>query len=327
MKKRILLSALLLLGLSTGCGNEADMSNNTASSTLSSPATSSTNASTSQITVEDFAGRTVVFDEVPKRIVALSNGDVDIIYALGGQLVGRPTSHGKATNQALENVEQIGNTHEVDLEKITLLQPDVVLGNYPLNQKDAPAIEGIGSQMILTSANSVDDIKKQIRLFGALLQKDDKAKELIGAIDAKLGQYQSKNDAEKPRALLVYGAPGTYMAALSNSLSGNILELAGGKNIAADYPALEQYPQYAQLNTERIVEANPQAIFIITHGNPEEVRDGFLKEMQENSAWSSLDAVKNNRVEVLPSDLFGTNPGTRVTEALDLMSKYLSEVK
>lgn len=327
MKKRLLLSALLLFGLSTGCGNEAHISNHTANSSQSSATTGSTNAPINQLVVEDFAGRQVVFDDVPKRIVALSNGDVDIIYALGGEVVGRPTSRGNTTIQAAENVEQIGNTHEVDLEKVTLLKPDVVLGNYPLNQKDIPSIEGIGAKMILTSANSVADIKKQIHLFGTLLQKQEKANELIQAIDTKLGQYQTNHDIEKPRALLVYGAPGTYMAALSHSLSGNILELAGGENIAADYPALEQYPQYAQLNTERIVEANPQAIFIITHGNPEEVRDGFLKEMQENSAWSSLDAVKNNRVTVLPSDLFGTNPGTRVTEALDLMSNYLSEVR
>ncbi|WP_421617285.1 ABC transporter substrate-binding protein [Brevibacillus sp. TJ4] len=327
MKKRFLLSALLLLGLSTGCGNDAQIANHAAGSSPSSGTTSSANAPTNQLVVEDFAGRQIAFADVPQRIVALSNGDVDIIYALGGEVVGRPTTRGSAPHPDAEKAEQIGNTHEVDLEKITLLRPDVVLGNYPLNQKDIPAIEGVGSQLLLTNANSVDDIKKQIRLFGTMLQKEDKANELIQSIDAKLSEYQGSSTAAKPRALLVYGAPGTYMAALSNSLSGNILELAGGENIAADYPALEQYPQYAQLNTERIVEANPQAILIITHGNPEEVRSGFLKEMQENAAWNSLDAVKNDRVEVLPSDLFGTNPGTRVTEAMDLMSEYLGEVK
>lgn len=45
--------------------------------------------------------------------------------------------------------------------------------------------------------------------------------------------------------------------------------------------------------------------------------------MQENQAWSSVSAVKNGQVDVLPSDLFGTNPGTRVTEALDLMHGLL----
>ncbi len=84
-----------------------------------------------------------------------------------------------------------------------------------------------------------------------MLQKDDKARELIGSIDKKLTELQHNRAAEKPRVLLVYGAPGTYMAALNNSLSGDMLVMAGGENIAADYPKLENYPQYAQLNTEK----------------------------------------------------------------------------
>jgi iron complex transport system substrate-binding protein len=117
------------------------------------------------------------------------------------------------------------------------------------------------------------------------------------------------------------------MAALNNSLSGDLLLTAGGENIAADYPKLDNYPQYAQLNTEKIMKSNPQLILIMSHGNPEKVKDGFIKEMQQNAAWNSMDAVKNNKVEMLPADLFGTNPGTRVVEALDQMNKLLQAVK
>lgn len=85
----------------------------------------------------------------------------------------------------------MGSTHGIDLEKIALLSPDVVLGNHPLNTKDIPGVEGIGSKMVLTSANSIDDIKKQIGLFGQLLQKEDKAKELTQAIDQKLQELKT----------------------------------------------------------------------------------------------------------------------------------------
>ncbi|MBN2980907.1 ABC transporter substrate-binding protein [Cohnella algarum] len=272
-----------------------------------------------RISVRDFADRTVVFSEVPKNIVALSNGDMDIVYALGGTLVGRPTSSGPLPVPEAADVEQVGSTHEVDLEKITLARPDVVLGSASMNAKDVPALEGIGTKVVLTEANSVDDIKKQIGLLGQLLRKEEKAKELIAGIDAKLAEVRSAAGESGPRVLLVYGAPGTNMAALPNSLGGSILELAGGTNIAADYPALQNFPQYAQLNVERIMLADPQYILIMTHGDPEAVRDGFVSEMEKNAAWNGIDAVRNGRVDVLPSDLFGTNPGTRVTEAIDLL--------
>ena len=42
----------------------------------------------------------------------------------------------------------------------------------------------------------------------------------------QMKKYEKKSDA---KALLVYGAPGTYLAALPTSLSGDILEKTGGK--------------------------------------------------------------------------------------------------
>ncbi|MNI34730.1 High-affinity heme uptake system protein IsdE precursor [compost metagenome] len=279
------------------------------------------------MTVKDFAGRSITFNQVPRTIAALSNGELDIVYALGSEVVGRPTSPSTVVVKEAEKAMQIGSTHGIDLEKIALLSPDVVLGNNPMNSKDIPSIEALGSKVVLSSANSIDDIKKQIQLIGGLLQKEGKAAELIQILDDKLQAYAPKEGSSKTRVLLVYGAPGTYMAALNNSLSGDILAKAGGENIAADYPKLESYPQYAQLNTEKIVKSNPQLVLLMSHTNPDQVKEGFMKEMSQNAAWSSLDAVKLNRVEVLPADLFGTNPGTRVAESLDILNKLLQTVK
>lgn len=279
----------------------------------------------SSITITDFSGRTLQFDKPPERIVALGNGEIDIIYALGGEVVGRPSGESVAKD-AIDAIE-VGSTHSIDLEKITSLQPDVVLGNDPMNQKDIQPIHSIGAEIILTSANSVDDIKKQISLFGTLLQNEEEAESIIEGINAKIYELENKPFNDKPRVLLIYGAPGTNMAALSNSLGGNILELAGGENIASDFPSLEMYPQYAQLNTERIIEANPELILLMTHGNPEEVKESFIQDMQNNAGWPELDAVKNDQFHILPSDLFGTNPGTRITEALDYMYDLLEDVR
>ena len=279
------------------------------------------------ISITDFADRTITFDEVPENIISVGNGELDIIYALGGELVGRATTYNEEINKQLADVEQVGNTHEFDLEKIASLQPDVVLANNPLNLKDIASIEGIGSQIILTHANSVSDIQNQITLFGDMIQKQDKATELVADIEQKVADIEAKATDAKTRVLLIYGAPGTYMAALPNSLSGNLLELAGGENIASDYPAIEKYPQYAQLNTERIVEANPEYIFLMTHADPNAVKEGFIKEMAQNPAWNSIDAVKNERIEILPADLFGDNPGTKVVDALDYMHTLLKSAQ
>lgn len=273
MKRNTLLNTVILAAFLAGCAQSQSKAD-VAKVDDSSPGSAA-------VSLTDFAERTVTFEHPPERIVALSNGEMDIIYELGGELVGRPNSNRTIAINEAKNVEEVGSTHSVDLEKITALQPDVVLGNHPMNTKDIPAIEGTGAQVILTGANSVDDIKKQVELFGKLLRKEDKSKEIIDNIENKVDEVQASQSGERPRVLLVYGAPGTNMAALPNSLSGNLLELAGGENIASDFPGLDSYPQYAQLNTERIIEANPEIILLMSHGNPEEVKDSFLNEMKK----------------------------------------------
>ncbi|MBO1004053.1 ABC transporter substrate-binding protein [Pseudogracilibacillus auburnensis] len=316
MKKAVIVFCSMLVFLMVGCSSNTDETTNQGKTK---------EAGENAISITDFSNRTITFDHIPEKIVSLGNGETDIIYALGEEVVGRPT--GDAVIKESENALEVGSSHSADLEKITSLDPDVVLGNHPMNSNDVQSIESIGSEMILTSANSVDDIKKQITLFSDLLNKREKADEVIHMIDEKIAQIQSEQTEKKPRVLLVYGAPGTNMAALPNSLSGDILELAGGENIASDYPSLEMYPQYAQLNTERMIESNPQMILLMSHGNPEEVKEGFINDMSKNAGWNELDAVKNDQFIILPHDLFGTNPGTKIVDALDYLHELLQDVK
>lgn len=183
-------------------------------------------------------------------------------------------------------------------------------------------LENIGAKVVLTYANSIDDIFKQLRLFGKLLDQEKKAEQLINDMVEELEKI-SMDQKTQPNVLMIYGAPGTYMAALPNSLAGNILEQAGGVNVASAFPKLQSYPQYAQLNTERVIEANPDYILIMTHGDSESVKQGFLEEMAANPAWNSIQAVKENHIHVLPAEWFGTNPGTAVVDAVRWLAELL----
>lgn len=275
-----------------------------------------------KIEITDLSGRKVTFDKVPESFATLSMGDMDIIHALGGKIVGRPDTKLTLPDE-LKKAQLIGNAHQPNFEQIASLKPDVLVANNGF-QKNVPTVEGQGTQVIISSANSVQDIQKNIELYGTVMKKEDKAKEINQKMNDQMKKYEKKSDV---KALLVYGAPGTYLAALPTSLSGDILEKTGGKNIASDFPETKEYPQYAQLSVERIIEANPDVIYLITHGDPKSVKKAFEGEMMKNEAWKNLEAVKQNRVVILPPDLFGSNPGTKVTEAMDFMYKSIQDVR
>ncbi|RWQ71481.1 ABC transporter substrate-binding protein [Bacillus cereus] len=275
-----------------------------------------------KIEITDLSGRKVTFDKVPESFATLSIGDMDIIHALGGKIVGRPDTKLTLPDE-LKKAQVIGNAHQPNFEQIASLKPDVLVANNGF-QKNVPTVEGQGTQVIISSANSVQNIQKNIELYGTVMKKEDKAKEINQKMNDQMKKYEKKSDV---KALLVYGAPGTYLAALPTSLSGDILEKTGGKNIASDFPETKEYPQYAQLSVERIIEANPDVIYLITHGDPKSVKKAFEGEMMKNEAWKNLEAVKQNRVVILPPDLFGSNPGTKVTEAMDFMYKSIQDVR
>ncbi len=47
--------------------------------------------------------------------------------------------------------------------------------------------------------------------------------------------------------------------------------------------------------------------------------------MQSNPAWQHVQAVKTDQIHYVPGGLFALNPGTRITQTLELMYKALYE--
>lgn len=276
------------------------------------------------ITVTDLQGNTVEFDAVPERIVSLTAGDLSTIYDLGAVAVGRPIIRGKMSSE-IEEIEEVGTSNDVNVEKIASLQPDVVIAHPQLNKDAIPALEELGIAIVQMGANSVDEVKQSIQILGELVQKEEKATELIKDIEEITSKSEETNE-DALRTLVIFGSAGNWMAALPDSLSGGMLDAVGGYNIAKDYEKLERFPQYAQLDMEKIIEADPAVIFFITPGPQEETVKAFTEEMEQNPAWGNIKAIKEDHFISLPNNLFGANPGSHIIESLDYLDGELTRI-
>lgn len=272
------------------------------------------------VEVTDALGEVKKFSKEPQTFATLSSGELSILQALEANVVGRPTINGPMTPE-VEKIREIGNLHQPNFEKIAEVHPDVLVTGVSF-QPHAATVERQGTTVFYTKANSIEDLQETITHFGVLTNRVAKAAEINERMTKEI---QAIEKVDTVKTLLVYGAPGTYLAALPHSLSGDLLTRAGGENIASDFPKEEEYPQYASLSIEKIIERNPEVVMLITHGEPEAVKAAFEQEMNQNPAWKNLDAVKENRMVVLPAHLFGTNPGMLVTEALQVMKESLEK--
>ena len=292
------------------------------SSTTNTNSTTSNTIATQPIEVEftDATNQKHQFTQVPSTIATLNPGVMDILLALGANVTGRPTISGDISED-VKAIQDLGNVHQPSIEQIVALHPEVLVVP-PSFQTYASTIEAAGIRVVYEDIDAIVDIEQAIKKYGELFAAEETAAMLVAEIQAakEISVSTTKN------ALVVYGAPGTYLAALDNSLYGDILNKAGGKNIASNLPALDQYPTYASLSAEKIVEGNPQVILLITHADEGVVKKGFEKQMSQNPAWKNVDAVKNGHIIILPSKLFD-NPGTQIVEALAYMRSELEKAE
>lgn len=318
MNKATILSILSFIFLVTFSACSQD-SSTTAETNDKQNQTEEVQANTIEIT--DAAGNQLTFDEVPESIATIDSGVLNILQELDANITGRPSTQAPV-DEELEQIDELGNPHQPNFEMIAKVNPEVLVVPLSFKQYES-TVQEMGIDLLYTKANSIEDIQETIDSIGTLLNKEKNAETINQSITDQIEQIKASN-GPTVKTLLVYGAPGTYLAALPNSLSGNLLEVAGGENIAADFPQEEKYPQYASISSEKIVERNPELIMLITHGDPEAVEQAFLDEMNKDATWKNLDAIKNDRIIVLPSHLFGTNPGTKVADALEFMHKSLA---
>ena len=101
---------------------------------------------------------------------------------------------------------------------------------------------------------------------------------------------------------------------------GDMLKNLGCVNIAdSDATLLEN------VSIERILEADPDHIFVVQQGdNAAGTREYVRQFLEEHPAWAQLTAVKNGRVHFMEKRLFSLKPNHRWGQAYEIVEDILS---
>ena len=124
--------------------------------------------------------------------------------------------------------------------------------------------------------------------------------------------------------LLLRAASGSVKAkGSSGTVLGEMLRDLGCVNIAdSDETLLET------LSVESVIRQEPYHIFVVTMGNDtEKAMDNLSRMMEENPAWGTLEAVKEDRLHVMDRHLFNIKPNEKWAEAYEILGGILLENK
>ena len=76
---------------------------------------------------------------------------------------------------------------------------------------------------------------------------------------------------------------------------------------------------------EKIVAEDPELILVVPMGEVSLARQWLQQEFQANAAWSSLTAVQNKHLYLLPKELFHYKPNARWGESYAYLAGLLQE--
>ena len=316
MKKRILktiVATCMTAMMFVGCA-----SNNT---------TNEDKTTENTVTVTDVRGE-VEIPANPKRIVDLS-GNSDILSILGYKVVGTANSDAydytkfpSYLEETLSGAKILGYSMQdtMDVEAVMNLNPDLIVIST-VQEKMYDALSEIAPTVMiqLEALNSKDDVRALGKVFG----KEDVANEWIANYEAK-----AKDAGDKIKAK--YGDDTTYLSFLASGGQFFVFDGAGFGDVL--------YKDMGLAKPEGMPEQTDISLPVVTYEGLAAIKadyifaiatDEDLAQLEANSIWNNLPAVKNGNVVILESSPYfnqGYSPIGR-EKLVDEIGDMLNETK
>ena len=309
MKKFGLCLLVLCLFLLAGCGPQG---------------TSQEKASGENYAViTDDRGKSVTLPQKPQRVVVLSTSLLNFADALDGSLVGRAAikSEDAALPEKYKDVPDVGPVYSVSLEKVTALEPDVVIGSTDHHEKLAAQLEDSGIPVILLRTKTYDDVKHNLDVMGRVYGKEEQAKAVDEKLDTEIKAITDAVPKQGLRIAIIHATPSAVSLELPTSIAGGIADLLHLQNIAAAPAGSEN--NRIPYSMESLVEANPDVIFLTSMGSSDKIEKRIKGDIESNPAWASLRAVQAGRFYLLPERYFLLNPGRDYPKAVGYMANLV----
>ncbi len=230
----------------------------------------------------------------PKRIVSLNLASDEILVDLveGGRIAGITylSANAKLSNVS-ERISGLNATVRANLETIVELEPDVVVLAKFSHPDFVLQLRNAGIRLVLLEYfESIDGIKKNIRLIGEAVCEQDKAAALIKGMETELEAISRTLPEKAGRPRVLYFSPAGFTA--GGSIVGDIIEYAGGINVVAEAGIIGN----RKISLEFIIELDPDVIVMNSY-SPE--RPDSAKRLIEETVLKHSTAVKSGRVYLI----------------------------
>ena len=304
------MSLTLLFSVLSGCGEKK---------TESEPSAS--------VSFTDDLGRNVKVNKNPKRVAALLGSFADTWVLAGGNLCAAAKDAWDDFGLQLNDAVNLGGAHSPSLEALLSAEPDFVIASASTSAdvEMKESLQNAGITVAYFDVDSFEDYLNMLKICTDITGRKDlyqkNGLDIQKQIEDIKSRFAAANLSEEKKTVLMLRTSATSVKAKGSegTVLGEMLKDLGCLNIAdSDKSLLEN------LSVERVIAGEPYRIFTVTMGDDTAAATDNLKRMmEENPAWGKLEAVKQNRLNVMDRRLFNLKPNANWAKAYETLTEIL----
>lgn len=220
----------------------------------------------------DQLNRTIELTNEPKRIISLVPSQSELLWDLGlrQELVGI-TKFCIHPDEMYRSVSRVGGTKQLNLDKIRVLQPDLIIGNKEENEREQ--IETLMQEfpVWMSDIYTYTDAIEMIKRVGELTNKARLSQLLIKETQQAFDQLSQQTLSPLKTLYLIWREP--YMAAGRHTFINDMMQRSGFDNLISDADS-----RYINISIEQIKEWQPELVLLSSEPYP--FTEKYVEELQ-----------------------------------------------
>jgi iron complex transport system substrate-binding protein len=260
------------------------------------------------VTIQDSGGTEVRLERMPERIISLSPGATEVLFAIGAGDRVVATDRFSDFPEAATRLPKIEYSNPSP-EAALALSPDLVIMATRQQQQVAQFRELGMTVFFAREAADLGQVYDSIELLGRLTGHEAEAANVVASMrrDIDAVTRAIEGVTQGPRVFVEISP--TLSTASPSTFIGGMIGLLKGRNIAPDGTVA-----FPQLTAEAVLAADPEVVILTHPGTPSEVA--------ARPGWNGVAAVQAGRVISVDPNVV-TRPGPRLPEGIRALGRAL----
>ena len=166
--------------------------------------------------------------------------------------------------------------------------------------------------------HNLHDIIQSVTKLGKILEKDQKALEIVNSLKQRIQNIKNLQNSEKPRVLAIEWMEPFFTA---GHWIPEMIEIAGGINVISK---VGEHSRRMEMND--VLKSDPDVVILMPCGfDTRRTLSEYGAILKDDPGWNSLKAVQNKQIFAVDANSFFSKPSIRTIEGLEILAKIIQQ--